>query len=186
MVFVSIFAKVKLDAMKVKIFVILSFISTIFCYCSPQLCLEKRTERFIAKQQKEVDTIYLYSPAFNNYNLVWYHKNGIIHGFMINPHRTEQYKLIDIKNITLDNDSFDIYFENFPITDIQCFESVLDGECIMIYIKNKKSLFCSIDTDCLFKTIFKPNSLPYKLQYDLSKLGLSPKDFNFEKMYYNK
>lgn len=170
--------------MKNKILITISFITTVLWSCNPLLCLQKRTDKVIGNCQKDVDTVYLYSPAFNNYNLVWYHKNGIIHGFMINPHRTEQYKLIDIKNITLDYDSFDTYFENFPITDIQCLESVLDGECIMIYIKNKKSLFCSIDTDCLFKTIFKPNSLPYKLQYDLSKLGHCPLDFDFERIYF--
>jgi hypothetical protein len=170
--------------MKNKIIIItFVFISTIFWGCSSQLCLQKRTDRLIEQYQKKTDTIYLYSVAFNDFNVVWYHKDNFIHGFRIKPHSTEQYKPIETQKVILDKDSINKYFDNFLFKDIRCFESVLDGAWIKLYIKNKEPLFSSIDTECLFNTKFKPNSFPYKLQYDFFKLGISPIDFNFEKMY---
>jgi hypothetical protein len=170
--------------MKNKIIIItFIFISTLFLGCSYQLCLQKRTERLIDKSHKETDTVYLYSVAFNNYNLVWYHKDNFIHSFKVKPHNTEQYKPIEAKNIALNNDTINKYFDNFLFKNIQCFESVLDGAWIKLYIKNKEPLFSNIDAECLFNTKFKSNSFPYKLQYDFFKLGKSPIDFNFEKMY---
>jgi hypothetical protein len=160
------------------------FISTLFWGCSSQLCLQKRTDRLIEKSQKKTDTVYLYSVAFNDFNLVWYHKDNFIHGFRVKPHSTERYKPIEAKNIVLGNDSINKYFDNFLFKNIQCFESVLDGAWIKLYIKNKEPLLSSIDTECLFNTKFKPNSFPYKLQYDFFKLGISPIGFNFEEMYF--
>lgn len=169
-----------------RLIIILLFITPLLWGCSSQLCLQKRTDYFIENHQRNTDTIYLYSSAFNDFNLVWYHKDCFIHSFMIKPHRTKYYASIKIKNITLDDNDIDICFENFLNKNNQCFESVLDGAWIMVYIKNREPLNSSIDLDCLFNTKFQPKSFPYKLQYDLFKLGLSPTDFNFEEFYIEK
>jgi hypothetical protein len=113
---------------------------------------------------------------------VWYHKGDFIHSFWVKPYHTKKYKPIAAKNISVSNDSINRYFDNFLFKEIQCFESVLDGACIELYIKGKSSVMSSIDTECLSNTKFEPNSFPYKLQYDFSKI-YKPKDFDFEKMY---
>ena len=160
------------------------FISTILWGCSSQLWLQKKTENLIEKYQNIADTIYVYSTALNDCNIVWYHKDNLMHCFSIKPHTTKQHKIIEAKDIILDNEIIEKYFENFLFKETKCFESVLDGDWIKIYIKDKEPLFSSIDTECLFSTKFKANSFPYKLQYDLFKLGISPIGFNFENMYF--
>ena len=153
--------------------------------------LEKRTDRLIKKCHNETDTVFLYSIAFNDFNFVWYHKDNHLYGFIIEPYSIERLDPVEAENISL-NDDIDKYFEGFVLTDkgdclndsIPCFpKMVLDGAWIMIYVKNKEPMHSSIEKDCLFSTNFKPNSFPYKLQYDFYKLRFCPKNYNFEEMY---
>jgi len=152
--------------------IILVFLSTIFLNCSPQFCLKKRTDRLIEKCHKHTDTVYLYSAAFNDFNVVWYHKDNFIYGYRIQPYITRQYEPIQARNSILDEDGLDKYFETLPFKEIPCFETVLDGEWIKVYIKNREPLFSSIDVECLFKTGYEPNSFPYALREDFIKLGV--------------
>ena len=170
--------------MKNKIIVMI-FVSAalLFCSCSSQLCLRKKTDRLIEKSYKNSDTIYLYSVAFNDFNLVWYHKGSFIYSFFVKPYKIKQYKPVEAKNIIVSNDSINKYFVSSINEDIQCFEQVLDGAWVSLYIKNKKPLFSSIDTYCLFHNKYPVNSFPYKLQYDFSKMRKNPIGFDFEKMY---
>ena len=169
----------------------------IFCICvialscsphlfesSSQSCLERRTDRLIHNLQEQTDTVFSYSAAFHKYNLVWFHKSNIIYCFMVKPHNTKRYKPIE-EDINLNDPCLDQYFEDFlHKKDIPCFECVLDGEWISLYIKNKEPLLSSINTPCLFNTKYKPMSFPFCLQYDFFKLGISPKDFDFDKVYF--
>ncbi len=175
--------KSRANRMKNKIIVIFGvFMSLLFFSCSSQLCSQKRTDRLIEKLQKNADTIYLYSVAFNDFSLVWYHKDNFLHSFWVKPHKTKSQKPIEAKNIIVNNDSINKYFNNSLEKDIQCFQYTLDGEWIKLYIKNKEPLFSSIDTDCLFRNKYPVNSFSYKLQYDFSKMHRYI-DVDFEKMY---
>lgn len=152
--------------------IIVVFLSTLLLSCSPQFCLKKRTDRLIEKCHKHADTVYLYSAAFKDFNVVWYHKDKFIHGYRVQPYSTRRYEPIQVRNRILDEDSLDKYFETLPLKDIPCFETVLDGEWIKVYIKNREPLFSSIDIECLFKTRYEPNSFPYVLREDFIKLGV--------------
>ncbi len=162
---------------------LLLFISTIFLGCDHQACLQKRTDDLIKRWHKKADTVYLYSVDFAEFNMLWYHKDNFIRCYKIRPHRFERYKPIEMKTFIHDNDSIGNYPEVLIFEDIQCFDISSDGPWLKIYIKDKAPLFTGIDMECLFNTKYEPNSFPYKLQYDLFKLGLSPEDFEFEKMY---
>jgi len=169
--------------MKSKTIITFCIFMSLLCFgCSSQLCLQKRTDRLIKKSYKNADIIYSYSVAFNDFNLVWYNKGDFIHSFYVKPHKTKRYKPIEAKNIIVDNDSINKYFDISLDKYVKCFEPMLDGEGIDLYIKGKGSIYGSIDTECLFKTKFEPNSFPYKLQYDFSKIHRYI-DFDFEKMY---
>lgn len=168
--------------MKNKI-IIFIYISTLFWGCSPQLCLQKRTNRLILNFYKETDTVYLYSVAFNDFNLIWYYKDDFIYSFLVKPHNTKKHNHIESKNINVNNDSINKYFNNFLFKDIQCFESSLDGEWIKIYIKNKEPLFSSLDINCLFRNKYSINTFPYQLQYYFSKI-FETKYSDFKKLYY--
>ena len=170
--------------------IFLILVSVLFIGCSPmfrsnisQHCLHNRTERLIKQLHYKADTVFLYSAAFNDYNKVWYHSNGQIFSFDVKPHITKRIEPVRAIDISLNKDSIDIYFDSFINKDILCFESVLDGEWIMLYVKNKQPLFCSVQTECLCRTQFKPNTLPYKLQYDFYKLGINPIDYSFDKVH---
>lgn len=169
--------------MKNNIFnITLALISILFFECSSQKYLQKRTNKLIEKSHKEVDTVYLYSVAFNDFNLVWYHKDACIKSYWVKPLCTKKYKPIKSKNSFVTNDSINMYFDDFLFKDLQCFESVLDGAYIKLYIKNKETLFSNIDIDCLFNNKYPIKSFPYKLQYDFSQI-LKPKNFDIEKIY---
>lgn len=164
--------------------VLFLFISTVFFGCNSQFCLQKRTSRLIEICQQNTDTVYLYSIAFNDFDIVWYHKDNCLYGFRVNPYYTETFSPIVVKDIILYDDSLNKYFDNFLFKNVQCFENVLDGASVIIYIKNGDTLSSSIDIECLFSSKYKPNSFPYKLQYDFFKLRICPLDFNFEKIYF--
>ena len=155
--------------MKSKIIIVI-LIPILLGGCSSQLCLQKKTNKLIKELHEEADTVYLYSSAFNNFNLMWNHKNNFIYCFEVKPYRTKKNKPIEAKNISINKDSVNKYFNNFILKDIPCFESVLDGAWIKLLIKNRESLFSNIDTDCLFRNKYSVNSFPYKLRYDLSKI----------------
>lgn len=157
---------------------------SMFCLsCSSRLCLQKRTNRLIEKSYKNADTIYLYSSAFNNLNLVWYHKGNFIYRFWVKPYRTDKFKPIEAKNININNDSLMKYFDTSIYKDVECFHHTLDGEWIEIYVKGKKkAINSSIDMQCLFNKKFNQNTFPYKLQYDFSKIRVL-KDYDFNKLY---
>ena len=191
--------------------IILTIISAVFCGCSAPLFMnsinsnidcwlsKKRAHRIIKRCQKQTDTVYVLSACRTKPNLgwwwteyiVWYHKNGYIHGFWISrrlPTRIKRLNSVESLNISLDGDEIEKYFGDpiFKELDVPCFECLLDaGETIEVYMIDKEPLFSYLDARCQFNTKFKPNSFPYKLQYDLSKLGWGfiPKDFDFEKMY---
>jgi hypothetical protein len=162
------------------------FILVILCCfgCSTQKCLQKRTDRLIEKSLKNSDIIYRYSVAFNDFNLVWYHKGDYLYSFYIKPYKTKKFKPVEAKDIIVSQQEMDKYFGENAEDDILCFPSnMLDGEGICIYIKNKNHYFWqNFDSNCLFNTKFEENSFPYKLQYDYSRI-LKSKDFDFEKMY---
>ena len=68
--------------MKSKIIIVI-LIPILLGGCSSQLCLQKKTNKLIKELHEEADTVYLYSSAFNNFNLMWYHKNNFINNFIL-------------------------------------------------------------------------------------------------------
>lgn len=167
--------------MKTRIIItIMLFLSALLCSCNPQLCLQRRTDRTIKRFHNQVDTVYVYSIAFHNHKIAWFHKGNLLHLFRINPHSTKHYKPIESKNIAFDGRDLDKYFEDSIFKDVKCFELTLDGEWVEIFIKNQKPLESSIDLNCLYRTKYKPNSLPYKLQYDFYKIRILPINFDFD------
>ncbi|HAF27914.1 MAG TPA: hypothetical protein DCG75_02600 [Bacteroidales bacterium] len=144
--------------------------------------MQKRADRFIEKTYRKADTIYKYSVAFNNFNIVWYHKDGYLYKYRISPHMIKKYEPIVAENIFISKSSLSKYFDESIYKNVECFYHLLDGASIDIYFKNGKNLRSSIDIDCLFGQKYPVNSIPYKLQYDFSKMGQFV-DFNFEDLY---
>ena len=97
--------------MKSKIIIVI-LIPILLGGCSSQLCLQKKTNKLIKELHEEADTVYLYSSAFNNFNLMWYHKNNFIYCFEVKPYRTKKNKPIEAKNISINKDSVNKYFNN--------------------------------------------------------------------------
>lgn len=155
----------------------------LLCFsCSPQLYLQKRTNRLVDKLLMENDSIYVYSIAFPNYNLIWFHNGNSIQAYRIKPYHAPKYKSIPAENVIRYADSVD-YFDRSLDKDVACFRHMLDGESIELYLKDGVILDSSVDTQCLFSKKFMRGSFPYQLQYDLFKLGRAPKGYNFEKVY---
>ncbi len=150
--------------------------------CSPQLCLQKRTNRLVDELLLSNDSIYVYSIAFYDYNLLWFHQGNSIQAYMIKPYHAKKYRSIPAESFILYSDSVD-YFDRSLDKDVECFRHLLDGESIELYLKGGVILDSSIDTQCLFNKKFIRGSLPYQLQYDLFKLGRAPKGYDFEEMY---
>ena len=155
----------------------------LFCFsCSPQVYLQKRTNRLVDKLLAKNDSIYVYSIAFYNYNLAWFHDGNSIQAYMIKPYRTKKYESIPAEHSTLYSDSID-YFDRSLDKDVDCFWHMLDGESIELHLKEGVILHSSVDTHCLFNKKFMRGTFPYQLQYDLFKLGRAPKGYNFEEVY---
>ena len=131
---------------------------------------------------KRADTVYCYSCGYNNFYLIWYHKNDYLYSYYVRPYKTVKYKPQKVRNITIDKKEIDKYSYENERTDTPCFILFLDGEIIDVYFKNKEIITIHVDSDCLFTTKFAPNSFPYKLQYDISRIW-KINDFDFEKMY---
>lgn len=137
---------------------------------------EKRAARLIEKIHKDVDTVYqliLLEPD-SYFNLVWYHRDGFIHSFEVEPIRTRRRDPIEAENISIDDERLDIYFW-VTNESHQCFyHSILPADSTLLYIKNEKPLSSCINISCLFKKEFSSKSFPHKLRYDLYKLGIFP------------
>ena len=153
----------------------------LLCFsCSPQLYLQKRTNRLVDKLLMESDSIYVYSIAFHNYNLIWFHNGNSIQAYRIKPYHTQKYKSIPDENVIRYADSVD-YFDRSLDKDVACFRHMLDGESIELHLKDGVILDSSVDTQCLFNKKFIRGSFPYQLQYDLFKLGRAPKGITSRK-----
>ena len=105
------------DRMKTIINVtIMLFLSVLLCSCNPQACLQRRTDRIIKRSYNQVDTVFVYSIAFHNYKVAWFHKGNLLHLFRIKPHSTKHYKPIEAKNITFNRNTI-INLGEFSRTD---------------------------------------------------------------------
>ena len=173
-----------LNQMKsIYISIVVVLLTALLCLsCSPQLCLQKRTSRLVDQLLLSNDSIYVYSIAFNNYNLLWFHHGNSIQAYMIKPYHAKKYPSIPAERFISYSDSVD-YFDRSLDKDVECFWHMLDGEGIKLYLKEGVVLYSSLDTQCLFNKKYIRGSFPYQLQYDLFKLGRAPKGYNFEEVY---
>lgn len=163
--------------------IVVVLLMALACFsCNPQLYLQKRTSRLVDQLLLSNDSIYVYSIAFNNYNLLWFHHGNSIQAYMIKPYHAKKYPLIPAENFTLHSDSVD-YFDRSLDKDVECFRHMLDGESIELYLKGGVILHSSVDTQCLFSKKYMRGSFPYQLQYDLFQLRRAPKGYNFEEVY---
>jgi hypothetical protein len=128
--------------------ILLSIFSSLFLSCNMQNRLTKKTNSFIEKKQKVEDTIYLYSVAFNDFNLIWYHQNNYIYSYEIRPYRIKRSCQIPVENFLVTDSSFQACFVENMNKDAQCLEHLLDGASIEIRVKGSKSFFSSIDLEC--------------------------------------
>lgn len=156
-----------------------------FCLgCSPRHYVRNRTNKLIENSHKMSDTIYVFSTnnSKNAINVLWYHHDNHIYSFLVEPYKVKKIKQY-AQNIYVCKDSIHKYFDIRFDKDIECFTHTLDGDFIKVYVKNKDTLFTSIDTHCLFNKKYEKGSLPFKLQYDISRVFLPVNDF--EKLYLN-
>lgn len=166
------------------IFICLSLCScnTTLLYKSNQYVLQCKARNMINIFLKRADTVYCYSCGFNNFYLIWYHKDDCLYSYYVRPCKTVKYKSQKVRNITIDKQEIDKYSCENERIDTHCFILSLDGEIIDIYFNNKEVITIPIDSDCLFTTKFAYNSFPYKLQYDISRIWKTKK-LDFEKLY---
>lgn len=148
--------------------------------CSSNSYVYNKTNNLVYKLQLKSDTIYSFSS--NDLTFLWYYKDDDLYSILIRPFKTKKYRAVKSKNIPLNKDDINVYFEISLTKDIPCFYESFDGESIKIYIKNQKALYSGIDIECLFNKKYERNSFPYKLQFELSKI-IRPKDYYFEDMY---
>lgn len=100
----------------------------LLCFsCSPQLYLQKRTNRLVDELLLSNDSIYAYSVAFYNYNLIWFHSGNSIQAYMIKPYHIKKYKSIPAESFISYSDSVD-YFDRSLDKDVECFWHMLDGK----------------------------------------------------------
>ena len=172
--------KRKVKAQLLKVF-FMSVVLFLFA-CNAQRCLQNKKDKLIVKLYKDSDTIYLYTIPLNDFNLVWYHKNGLIYSFEVHPYKTKKLKPVCVENIVVNSDSIGRFFGNPLYKDIDCFDNMLDGSYIVLFVKNHGVMSSGVDMECLFKNRYPSHSFPYKLQYDISRIW-KINDFDFEKMY---
>ncbi len=131
--------------------------------------LQNMSNWAIRKALKESDTLYLYGVTFNEWRVLWYHTDAVIHSCIIYPNRIKWQNPIEAKNITVDSVSINKTFVSSFYKNVPCFEDDLDGEFVYM-ILDKEVLFSSINLECLFAHDFPSGSITYKLKYDLSRL----------------
>lgn len=131
--------------------------------------LQSKSNWAIRKASKESDTLYLYGVTFNDWEILWYHKNEFIHSCIIYPNRIKWQNPVVANNIIVNSDSIKKTFVTSMFKDVLCFETVLDGEFVCMVV-DEEVLFSSIKLQCLFAHEFPAGSFAYKLQYDLSKV----------------
>lgn len=158
--------------------IIILFLVLFFCGCNAQKYLQRNTAKVIDRYLEKADTIYLYSVAFENVDFIWFHQGDYIYSFTIKPYEVKTNKAIKAKNIKIEDDCIDKYFDISINKDVQCFDHTLDGEWVKMYVKGEKSKMTSINIACLLKTSFKQNTFPHKLQYDFSRI-IESKYLNF-------
>lgn len=174
---------------KTKMILMLVLFSTMCCNCSTSShlpkkvrkvfdyknlnftdrCMQHNTNRAIRKSIKRSDTLYLYSVAFSNREILWFHSDNYIYSCVIYPHKIHWRKPVEANNYSVDSISFHHYTETIFHRVLPCFEDALDGEAVYVIVRGEKRS-CSVNTACLFSQDFPVGSFPFKLQYDLSKV----------------
>lgn len=151
--------------------------------CSPQKYILNKTEKLVEKihTKEKVDTIFSYSS--DNLILLWFYKESGIQSYIIKPYRIKKYPIAKAENIKVKKEDIKYYFDASEYKNVECFPTLLfDGESLEIYVKDKAKLHSFFDMKCLFNKKYDVNSLPYKIQYDFSKI-FRPEGYSFEEMY---
>ncbi len=123
------------------------------------------------------DTVYkYYSETWGKNRMLdvrcfWYHKNNNIHLYVLQEGKAMRYKKIPAINYAV-NDTIDEYKMVTMAENRygECFEATLDGEGIFVYIKKRKNVDISVNSNCLSKKKCKEGTFEYKLQYDLPRV----------------
>lgn len=154
-----------------KIMTILLLLVTCLYSCTIEHQLKNNTDLEVKRAFHKADTIFVYSVTFNNWTLLWYHKNSCIYSRYVYPNRVKRGKTIAALNYSMNTESISECLEPNMFKDVECFEGTLDGESIYMYVKGeKKYKYSSIDTECIFQHKFVEGTFQYKLQYDLYKI----------------
>jgi len=167
-----------------RVFHLIFGIGVLVCVsCSPQRYILNKTEKLVEKihTKEKVDTIFSYSS--NNLTLLWFYKDNGIQSYIVKPYRIKKYPIAKAEDIKVKKDEIKYYFDASEYKSIECFPILLfDGESLGIYVKEKAMFHSFFDMKCLFNNKYDMNSLPYKIQYDFSKI-FRPEEYSFEKMY---
>lgn len=139
--------------------------------CNPEKRLVDKSNYLIEKLLQTTDTVYDCYVAFDDRRLIWYHDSTTLYGFIVNPYSTQKLQPVYCLNQMIDANSIDECFSTALINNDPCFQSVLDGVGVSMYVKNQKEKFCSVHTECLLSKEYPKNSFPYFLKQDLSLLN---------------
>lgn len=153
------------------IIVLSYFTSTLLlCSCNSEFLLRNNSKKFISLKLQNTDTIYVYSVAFNDFELAWYHKDEMIQAYIIRPLTIKKLNPIVALNFPVNDSTIYESFSGSLFKDVKCFEDMLDGELIELYTKGGNKFTSSINTQCLFEEQFEKRTIQNKLKYDLSLL----------------
>ena len=155
-----------------KLFIGISFLLIIGC--NPEKRLVDKSSRLIEKLQT-TDTVYDCYAAFDDKWLIWYHDSTTLYGYIVKPYSTQKLPPVYCLNQMIDANSIDECFSTALVNNDPCFQSVLDGVGVSMYVKNQKERWCSVHTACLFSKEYPKNSFPYLLKQDLLLLNQAAK-----------
>ena len=76
-------------------FFLIIFVCLLLCSCNTTLLyksslyvLQCRTKNMINMFLKRADTVYCYSSGFDDYCLIWYHKDNYLYSYYVRPYKT--------------------------------------------------------------------------------------------------
>ncbi len=151
------------------VIILTTFVMPILFYsCNSQKGLDYRTNNVIKKGYTQVDTVFQFSNYSNQTDVIWYHDDSLMYVYIIRPYNVKKLEPIIAINSYPNSESIEKCFANTFDKEDTCFQNMLDGTAITLHIKNQQKKWSSLDVYCLLSKDYKPNTIAYKMKYDLS------------------
>ena len=138
------------------------------CSCNPQKALERKSNRIIEETYVKADTVFQFSNYSNQTEVIWYHDDSLMYVYIIRPFNVKKLQPIFAINSNPTPESIEKSFSNTFDKEDTCFQNMLDGTAITMHIKNQQKKWSSLDVYCLLSKDYMPNTIAYKMKYDLS------------------